>query len=251
MSQSLALVIADTSQHVLARNALLHSVRGLDFSQVLIYSDRPECWPGLAVQHIAPLPGRAAYNRLIVHRLAEDLQAEHALVIQYDGFVLNPDQFSPHFRHYDYIGAPWPQAGAMDVGSGGFSWRSRRLVQAVARQPYDGERMNEDEHICRELRPLLETGGIRFAPRAIATHFATESVPAPWPTLGFHGVFHLPSVYRGQIDYLLKHLSPRTLQRWQQQLRPAFGRISADALARFEQRLARVSAAADLCPVGR
>jgi hypothetical protein len=139
----------------------------------------------------------------------------------------------------------------MDVGSGGFSWRSKRLVEAVARLPYDGERMAEDEHICRELRPLLETGGIRFAPRAIAGHFATESVPAPWPTLGFHGVFHLPSVYRGQIDYLLKHLSPRTLQRWQQQLRPAFGRISADALARFEQRLARVSAAADLCPVGR
>lgn len=241
MSQSLALVIADTSQHVLARNALLHTVRALDFSQVLIYSDRPEAWPGLAVQHIAPLTSLSAYNRLIVHRLAEDLQAEHALVIQYDGFVLNPDQYSPHFRHYDYIGAPWPHFETLDVGNGGFSWRSQRLVEAAASLPYDGEQQAEDVHICRDLRPLLETRGLRFAPRAIAAHFSTESVPVPWPTFGFHGVFHLPSVYRGQIDYLLKHLSPRTLQRWQQHLRPAFGRVSAAALARFEQRLGLVT----------
>jgi hypothetical protein len=182
VSQSLALVIADTSQHVLARNALLHTVRALDFSQVLIYSDRPEAWPGLSVRHIAPLASLAAYNRLIVHRLAEDLQAEHALVIQYDGFVLNPDQYSPHFRHYDYIGAPWPQCDSMDVGNGGFSWRSQRLVEAAARLPYDGEQQAEDLHICRDLRPLLETRGMRFAPRAIAAHFATETVPVPWPT---------------------------------------------------------------------
>ncbi len=238
MTQSLALVIADTSQHVLARNALLHTVRSLDFSQVLIYTDRPEAWPGLAVRHIAALTSLAAYNRLIVHRLAEDLQAEHALVIQYDGFVLNPGEFSPHFRHYDYIGAPWPHFETMEVGNGGFSWRSRRLVEAVASLPYDGEHQAEDVHICRDLRPALESRfGLRFAPRAIAAHFATESVPVPWPTFGFHGVFHLPAVYRGQIDYLLKHLSPRTLHRWQQHLRPAFARVSAAALARFEQRL--------------
>lgn len=245
VTRSLALVIADTRQHVLARNAVLHSVRSLAFSQVLIYTDRPDAWPGLAVRHVTPMAGPADYNRLIVHRLAQDLEADHALVIQYDGFVLNPEEFSPHFRHYDYISAPWPQASPMEVGNGGFSWRSRRLVEAVARQPYDGEQQAEDLHICRDLRPLLERRhGVRFAPRAIAAHFALESVPLPWPTFGFHGVVHLPAVYHSQIDYLLKHLSPHTLQRWQMQLRPAFQQVSTAAALRFEQRLKALALAA-------
>lgn len=250
MTRQLALVIADTAQHVLARNAVLHSVRAIDFSQVLIYSDRPEVWPGLPVRHIAPLADIAAYNRLIVHQLAQDLQADCALVIQYDGFVLNPDQFSPHFDHYDYIGAPWANATSMAVGSGGFSWRSRRLVEAVASQPYDGAARAEDQHICRSLRPLLESRfKVRFAPRAIASHFAVEAVPVPWPTFGFHGVFHLPVVYKGQLDYLLKHMAPRTLLRWQDHLRPALARVSSTALARFEERLQRAVEQASPSPV--
>lgn len=236
---SLALVIADTSQHVLARNALVHSMRGMPgVAQLLIYSDRPEAWPQMPVQRIAPLASLADYNRLITQRLAEDLKADHALVIQYDGFVLNAAEFSPHFRHYDYIGAPWPHFAEMDVGNGGFSWRSRRLVEAVAGMDYDGGEA-EDLFICRRMRPQLERGhGVRFAPRELARHFALESVPVPWPTFGFHGVFHLPQVYRDRIDYLLQHLSLRTLQKWQPLLRPAFSRVSPEALAAFEARLA-------------
>ena len=252
MTARLAVVIADTSQHVLASNALQHSLRALEavapVDQVLVYSDRADAWPGLPVQRIAPLTSLAGYNRLVVQRLAEDLQAEHALVIQYDGFVLNAEQFSPHFRHYDYIGAPWPHFAEMDVGNGGFSWRSRRLVEAAASLPYDGESLAEDLFICRQQRPLLEARhGVRFAPRAIASHFALESVPVPWPTFGFHGVFHLPAVYREQIDLLLQHLSPRTLQRWQAHLRPAFERVSPAALARFEARLDALVAQEAVC----
>ncbi len=238
MPNSRALVIADTEQPVLARNAVLACLRGLDFDQVLIYSDRPELWPGLPVATVPTMRTMGDYNRLVVQRLAEDLTADHALVVQYDGFVLNPAEFSPHFRHYDYIGAPWPHLPDSPVGNGGFSWRSRRLVEAVARQPYDGEGIAEDLFVCRQLRPMLEQAhGIRFAPPAIAAHFSVESVPPPFPTFGFHGVFHLPAVYREQIDFLLTHLSPRTMARWQQMLRPAFARISNDALARFEARL--------------
>lgn len=239
MSRNLAIVIADTSQHVLARNALLHSARGLDPRQVLIYSDRPEAWPEWTVQRIDPIADLAAYNRLVVQQLAEDLRADHALVIQYDGFVLDAREFSPLFLHYDYIGAPWPHFQDMDVGNGGFSLRSRRLVERVASKPYDGRVMAEDLFICRELRPELEQcHHLRFAPRQVAAHFSMESVPVPWPTLGFHGVFHLPMVYRERIDYLLEHLSLHTLRRWERMLRPAFARISPAAVEAFERRLA-------------
>lgn len=250
---SLALVIADTSQHVLARNALVHSLRALpQVTQLLIYSDRAEAWPGLPVRPIAPIASLAEYNRLVTRTLAEDLDAEHALVVQYDGFVLDGGQFSPHFLHYDYIGAPWPHFTSLDVGNGGFSWRSRRLVEAVARLPYDGESEAEDLFICRRMRPQLESAhGVRFAPRELALHFAVESVPVPWPTFGFHGVFHLPQVYRERIDFLLEHLSPRTLQKWQPLLRPAFASVSPAALAAFEARLAPAVAAEAACSAGR
>lgn len=234
----LALVIADTHQHLLACNAVRASLRGVAVDQVLIYSDRAEPWQGLPVVQIPPITRLAEYNRLVTQRLAEDLQADHALVVQYDGFVLNPGEFSPHFRHHDYIGAPWPHLPDTPVGNGGFSWRSRRLVEAVARLPYDGESEPEDLFICRRSRAALEGQGIRFAPAAIAAHFSVESVPVPWPTFGFHGVFHLPAVYREQIDLLLAHLAPKTLRRWAHLLRPRFAAISADALAKFEARLA-------------
>lgn len=247
----IALVIADTSQHVLARNAFVHSMRALrGLHQLLIYSDRPDAWAGMPVQRIAPIGSLAEYNRLITKTLAEHLDADFALVVQYDGFVLDGGQFSPHFLHYDYIGAPWPHFTTLDVGNGGFSWRSRRLVEAVARLPYDGESEAEDLFICRRMRPTLESEhGVRFAPRELARHFAVESVPVPWPTFGFHGVFHLPQVYRERIDFLLEHLSPRTLHKWQPLLRPAFARVSPQAAAAFEARLAPAAEAA--CSAGR
>lgn len=238
----LALVIADTHQHGLARNAVLASMRGLPVDQVLIYSDRDEPWQGLPVQRIPPIGSLADYNRLIVQRLAEDLQAEHALVVQYDGFVLNPGEFSPHFRHYDYIGAPWPHLPDTPVGNGGFSWRSRRLVEAAASLPYDGEREPEDLFICRSQRAALEAKHLRFAPAAIAAHFSVESVPVPWPTFGFHGVFHLPLVYREQLDVLIAGLSPGTLAKWAPMLRPRIAALSDAALALFEARLAQAAA---------
>lgn len=250
MSRSLAVVIADTSQHVLARNALLQSLRGLDVRQVLVYSDRPECWPETAIHRIEPITELATYNRLITQRLAEDLRADHALVIQYDGFVLDASEFAQLFRHYDYIGAPWPHFATHEVGNGGFSLRSRRLVEAVARQPYDAS-IAEDLFICRQLRPRLEQQDkLRFAPREVAAHFAVESVPVPWPTFGFHGVFHLPAVYRERIDFLLEHLSLRTMQRWQRLLWPAFARVSADAARAFDARLRDLSPPERACTEG-
>jgi hypothetical protein len=247
--RSLALVIVDTSQHTLAAQALAHTMRQLQRAalvpaQLLIYSDRADTWGGLEVRPIEPLRSIGAYNRLVLHRLARDLVASHALVIQYDGFVLDGTEFSPHFWHYDYIGAPWPHLPDSPVGNGGFSWRSRRLVQAVAALPYEDERVAEDLFICRLCRPVLEQQGLRFAPPALAAHFSVESVPVPYPTFGFHGVFHLPQVYRAHLPWLLQQLPVATLRKWWPQLRPRLAAIGPEALALFEARLAQEPATA-------
>jgi len=59
------------------------------------------------------------------------------LLVQPDGFVINPDKWDNQFFEYDYIGAPWEQVphSYLDpwgkphrVGNGGFSFRSKKLL---------------------------------------------------------------------------------------------------------------------------
>lgn len=238
----LAIAIVDTDHHVLARQALLHSLKAMAFHQVLVYSDRPELWAGLPVRTIPTLRSITEYNLLITQRLAQDLEADFVLVIQYDGFILNADQFSPHFLHYDYIGAPWPNFDHHEVGNGGFSWRSRKLVQAVAALDYADPAEAEDLFICRRMRPALEAQGCRFAPKAIASHFSVEFPAVPYPTFGFHGIFHLPSVYREMPDFLVDNLSDRIVKTRADYLLPGLTQLAPASAERLRQRAAALAA---------
>ena len=234
----IAIVIVDTLQHVLAYNALAHSLKEFDAAQTLIFSDNDSAWGGLPVIPIPPIQSLSEYNRIITKNLAEHLKAEFCLVIQYDGFIVNPDQFSPHFYFYDYIGAPWPHFETMNVGNGGFSWRSRKLVDAVASLDYDALSIAEDLFICRQERPNLEKSfGIKFAPTAIASHFSCESVSVPFPTFGFHGIFHLPDVYRHSIDFLVENINSSVAAKWQHLLIPALEKISVTAASDLRFRI--------------
>ena len=236
-----AIAIADTDHPVLALQALQHSLAGFPVGQVIVFSDRPEAWPGFDVVRVPTLRRIEDYNRLITRHLAEVLQRDRVLVIQYDGFVLNPAEYAPLFRHYDYLGAPWPQFADCGVGNGGFSLRSRRLVDAVARLDYADLSEAEDLFICRRSRPALEAAGLRFAPRALAAHFSVEFPMVPWPTFGFHGIFHLPGVYRQRLDFLIEHLSDRVLRSRADFLLPAISRLSAEAGAALRRRLATLA----------
>ncbi len=231
---SIAVAIADTSQHALARNALLHTLKLLDFNQLLIFSDDQASWGELPIIQIPPIAGMGEYNRIILHDLSEYIASDYCLVIQYDGFVINPDQFSPHFFHYDYIGAPWWHFPLPIVGNGGFSWRSKKLIEAVASLPYPDASLAEDLFICIQQRTQLETvHGIAFAGHEIASHFSVESRAVRYPTFGFHGIFHLPDVYRHNIDFLVDHLDPATAFKWRHMLLPTLEKVSAPAARRL------------------
>jgi hypothetical protein len=114
------------------------------------------------------------------------------LVVQWDGFILDASCWQDRFLEFDYIGATWPQfRDEHDVGNGGFSLRSRRLLEAC-RDPFISSAGIEDVTICRTYRAWLEREhGIRFAPREIAESFAYEREPPQGPTFGFHGVFNM------------------------------------------------------------
>lgn len=244
MAHDIAAVIVDTDCHTLAYNALFQSVSRFDVRQVIVYSDRPDAWPGYSVTPIAPLTSIADYNTLIIKRLAEDLRCAHALVLQFDGFILNPQEWAPLFQHYDYIGAPWPDDPAHPVGNGGFSLRSRRLVDTVARLDYPDATEAEDVFICRRMGDTLTAQGLHFAPRDVAAHFSVEFPPVRWPTFGFHGIFLLPDVYQNAPDYLVNNLSDRVIRQRANYLLPDLQRHAPAAAQALVARLQALQARA-------
>ncbi|MDR6512529.1 hypothetical protein J2792_003414 [Novosphingobium capsulatum] len=146
----------------------------------------------IRVARIAPLRSSAAYSDFILTKLLDHVSTSHCLVTQWDGHVLDARRWQPAFLDFDYIGASWPQfADGHDVGNGGFSLRSRRLMEACRNWNFQAIHP-EDIAIGRVNRPWLEDQGMRFAPRALADLFSAERTGDSNSTFGYHGVFNMP-----------------------------------------------------------
>ena len=181
----------DTAQPAAALRAMRASRAQCRFARSLLLTDRPVAEPGVEVHIVAPLDA-AGYSRVIFRDLAEMITTPFVLVVQWDGYVLDGSRWDPEFLTFDYIGAPWPwHADAAQVGNGGFSLRSRRLLRALAEfQPVHPE----DEGICRTYRRDLERRGLVFADVGSAGRFAFERGEPEGPTFGFHGLFNMGRV---------------------------------------------------------
>lgn len=201
-------------------DALRKSMAQADFRRVLLLSDRP---PNIAIDGIewiaiAPLRTRKDYSRFMLQDLCDHIASSHALCVQWDGFVLNGSAWRQEFLDYDYIGAVWPHfTDEFRVGNGGFSLRSRRLLEECTSLPFD-ERQAEDVLISRVHRQRLEHAGIRFAPEEVAANFAYERTASRGNEFGFHGAFNL-----------VRHVSPA-------EARTVFGSLDPAMLSNSERR---------------
>jgi Protein of unknown function (DUF5672) len=213
----ITLVAIDTRAPALAAEALLRSMAQVDFGRVVLFTNDwlpPRVLPGLEIVQIPTIGSGADYSHFVLRRLAAHIRTSHVLVTQWDGFVADARAWRDEFLVYDYVGPVWPEQPAdRNVGNGGFSLRSRRLLAAgtdVRVQPEHPE----DEALCRTHRALLEqTYGVRYAPAAVARHFAFENEMPRGPAFGFHGPYHLPRV-----------LDQATIRRWLQALPDEFFR---------------------------
>ena len=129
---AITLVAVDCAYAQLAAAALARSAALLPVARVLLLTDAAITHDGVEVITIAPIRSRAAYSHFIVKELADYIATDYALVIQWDGFVIDGGMWADEFWNYDYIGAKWPHvAGDFRVGNGGFSLRSKRLLDAL------------------------------------------------------------------------------------------------------------------------
>lgn len=197
--------------------AFQKSVEKINFGAVkLVTHERPVDLPDfIEYEQCYKINNINDYSYYMIYNLCNNVQTNHALVIQADGFVINPEMWDPVFLDYDYIGAPWewnenayidPFGNHQQVGNGGFTLRSKKLLE-VPKHTYIEFNVNqgdfykhmnannfaEDGNICVHNRHLYEAAGCKFAPVEIAARFAHEKqLPETQgiTPFGFH--YHLP-----------------------------------------------------------
>ena len=205
LSNSVEIICVDgrsnISELTLSAKALLYSTRNIKFKDIKFIS--PYCPLWFSGTYISiPTLSLSEYNVFMLKKLHNLIEAEHALFVQWDGFVLRPDLWNNNFLAHDFIGAPWPpewpnRAGR--IGNGGFSLRSKRLMSFISSLEYNSE-VPEDNFICLENKDTIELNGFKFAPVEIAARFSWEN-PIPeievGKSFGFHGrhlKFHKDSI---------------------------------------------------------
>lgn len=192
---NVTLCAVDTRTPALAIRSLTLSMKAVEFAETILFTSEHHKLKhiplGIRIVPIPELQSIQDYSLFVLLKLGNYVQSTHALVSQWDGYVTTPSAWRAEFLEFDYIGAPWPKApNDQSVGNGGFSLRSKRLLQATASPKFKISHP-EDLSICQHNRSFLAQAGLRVAPPDIAIQFSQERVGASFESFGFHGAFHL------------------------------------------------------------
>lgn len=170
--------------------ALLYSMRGIDFGEVvLITHKKPRNLPkGITYKHIDEMKDIDSFNYNMVYNLGDYINTDFVLLVHYDGFVVHPEMWQDAFLDYDYIGSPWPlpkvegtfldKSGNLCRVGNSVSIRSKRLLDFPKKAgiPWETDDgcMHEDGFLCIYIKDQLEAAGMRIAPLELAAQFGHE-----------------------------------------------------------------------------
>lgn len=208
----ITIVCADTrdSKRDIASTTVAHCQKLFPCEEAILFSNKPPTkkFDGVTyVSNIRSLNEERSYDFFVLSILPNYIRTKHYLIVQTDGYILNPNAWDDQFLDYDYIGAPWEHhpkhywpphnnvGPHNSVGNGGFCLRSRLLGLAARDIFHDLSRRPtfktdhwypEDCFIARDLRPLLEKYNFKFAPEELAKKFSFENKLYS-NEFGFHG----------------------------------------------------------------
>ena len=146
---------------------------------------------------------RPHYSNFCIRELCKYFSTSHCLIVQHDGWVVNPAAWRDEWLEYDYIGCQtvWTEPGENGKGgNGGFSLRSRKLLQLASQttRDYDYDLYAEDMVLSatapRGIREDLERAGCRFAPASVQKLFGLEFL-AYGGEFGHHRGTNVPASY--------------------------------------------------------
>jgi len=172
--------------------------KDFEFADIKLLSSIPS--DDKNVVKIDPIESIRSYSQFMLKELNNYIETDFALIIQYDGFILNPAAWDDEYLKHDYIGAPLWVEDKLVVGNGGFSLRSKKLLDILQNDtiisiedvPSHKYAENEDWIISVIKREYLEGLGVKFAPVELAHKFSFEKnkeYGAHWSgQFGFHGL---------------------------------------------------------------
>jgi hypothetical protein len=215
---STTLCCIDCYNYELSIRAIRHCLQACHFDKTLFITDKEYELQNIDVFNIPSIKTKEQYSIFVLKELNNYIKTDFVLLIQYDGFIVNPDSWSTEFQNYDYIGAKWWWYNdGYNIGNGGFSLRSKRLLQALSNDnvpiSIESLKYGEDTFICRIYRRFLENQyNIKFASESVADKFSYERSDPVGNPFGFHGLFNLwRYIKEEELIHFMGLLSPRTL----------------------------------------
>ena len=187
-------------------NGIYTSMMGINFGAVKLITTKEQIKKntdlkeeGITLEEpVREIKNYNDYNYYVIYCLHNHVETSHCLLVQPDGFVLFPDKWDDEWLKYDYIGAPWPLVkdsyidpfgNQHQVGNGGFSLRSKKLLEVPTKVEVPWETNNsdfywmppgvvnyhEDGNICVHNRHIFVEQGCEFAPVNVAARFSQEN----------------------------------------------------------------------------
>jgi len=194
--------------------ALRYSSASIRFGDTRLLTSNKNIQNNFCSTHIIEKMNMNYYNYFCINQLHQYFDTDYVLLVQSDGFILNPHLWQDEFLNYDYIGAAWPEhivkncmmmsenmvkltknnKSLHQVGNGGFTLRSKKLLQET-NELYENWMFGypEDVIIGIGMREKLQRQGYKFAPVDLAIKFSCEHSPingmnfTPEQSFGFHG----------------------------------------------------------------
>lgn len=195
----ITLINANNINPKLSVNVLNFCSKLIKFNKTILFCDKVPENITSNINHVSlKINSLSDYNEFILKKLNDYVDTSHCLVVQNDGFIINPHLWQDEFLKYDYIGAPWNLNGMRvwkrtnRIGNGGFSLRSKKFMQFVQQkvQAHPHKYLVEPEDVvCSR---LLELNNFKYPSVEVAAKFSLEDPQEDVPfnvheSFGFHG----------------------------------------------------------------
>jgi hypothetical protein len=203
------LVCVDCLDSKRAIRVLEHCKSMVDFADVKLLSSIPSDYEHRV--RIMPLNSLIAYSIFMLTRFHEYIDTPNVLIVQRDGWILNPESFDPNWLDLDFIGPIYMQNDR--VGSGGFSLRSKRIMQEVSKTMPAWDGTQRSAEMIQKNLPMYEDGqlsltefskGFKIASLEQAADFAQGGNRNPQyfrtKPFGFHRTFQDIDFNMGLVD---------------------------------------------------
>lgn len=185
------------------RKSMERCTKHIRFGEVIMLTSEGE----EGTTYIPPIRNKDEYSLFCLRKLTDYVKTDYMIVFQPDGTIVNPCAWDNRFLEYDYIGAVWNFYNDNHrVGNGGFSLRSKKLMNITKNDPNIIPRNEgcfyyaEDHQIARLYRNYLESRyDIKFAPEEVANRFSLENYKVPFPNNKYNDSFGVHG--KGLIDY--------------------------------------------------